>query len=173
MPTASQTRTIAKPAGELWELVCDPHHLPRWWPRVERVEGVEKSAFTELLRSSSGKLVRADFEIVTQDERGMRLVWSQRVDGTPFAAMLAAAETEVRLHPRMGMNASTGTDVTVTLVQTLHGWFRGGRPLTSGGGGPSGGIWSSSIARLGHPMISRAAAKTVKEALDGLERICG
>ncbi|MGH2855564.1 MAG: SRPBCC family protein, partial [Solirubrobacteraceae bacterium] len=40
MPTTQRTRTIAAPAGEVWELVSDPHHLPRWWPRVARVEGV-------------------------------------------------------------------------------------------------------------------------------------
>ena len=34
MPTARRSRTIAAPAEELWEVIGDPHHLPRWWPRV-------------------------------------------------------------------------------------------------------------------------------------------
>jgi alkyldihydroxyacetonephosphate synthase len=38
VPTTKHTRTIAAPAGEVWELIGDPHHLPRWWPRVARVE---------------------------------------------------------------------------------------------------------------------------------------
>ncbi len=94
VPTARSTRTIAAPAGEVWELVSDPHHLPRWWPRVARVEGVERDAFTQVLASPRGRLVRADFHVVAADERALRLVWGQEVDGTPFARVLAAAETE-------------------------------------------------------------------------------
>ncbi len=61
MPTARHTRTIAAPAQELWETIGDPHHLPRWWPRVSRVEDVTESAFTEVLSTKSGRFVRADF----------------------------------------------------------------------------------------------------------------
>ena len=42
MPTARRSRTIAAPAQELWDVIRDPHHLPRWWPRVTRVEDVEE-----------------------------------------------------------------------------------------------------------------------------------
>ncbi len=41
VPSARRSRTIAARAEQLWELIGDPHHLPRWWPRVERVEDVE------------------------------------------------------------------------------------------------------------------------------------
>lgn len=172
MPTASDTRLISAPAGQLWELVSDPHHLPRWWPRVERVEGVEDSSFTQVLRSNSGKVLRADFNVSARDDRQMRLVWSQQVEGTPFARVLASSEIEVKVAPRMGMNQSAATDVTITLVQTLPGWFAG-PPATAGARTSGGGIFSSSFARLGSPLIRMAASKTVKEALDGLQRIAG
>src|SRR5450631_3934686 len=97
MPTARLSRTIAAPADELWEVVRDPHHLPRWWPRVMRVEDVEGDAFTEVMRTAKGRLVRADFNLLSSNEPGQALRWAQRVEGTPFSRLLTSAETEVRL----------------------------------------------------------------------------
>ncbi len=167
MPSASETRVIHAPAGELWEVVCDPHHLARWWPRVERVEAVDGAFFTEVLRSSSGHAVRADFEVTQRDESEMRLVWAQQVAGTPFARVLAASEIELRVQPRMGMNESASTEVTLTISQKLHGWFVGTSARSPGSLPMLNGLF----ARLGSPMVRKAAARTVKEALDGLERI--
>jgi uncharacterized protein YndB with AHSA1/START domain len=173
MPTASETRTISMPAGEVWRLVCDPYHMPRWWPRVERVEGVEGVLFTQVLRgSSSGRLVRADFERTERDDAQMRLVWAQQIAGTPFARVLSASQIELLVRPRMGMNESAGSDVTLTLTQTLPRWFAG-PPAERDARWDGGSIFSSSLGRLGSPMIRKAAVKTVKEALDGLERIAG
>ncbi len=146
MPTTQRTRTIAAPAGVVWELLSDPHHLPRWWPRVARVEAVERDAFTEVLASPRGRLVRADFQVLSADERALVLRWAQRIEGTPFARLLSAAETELRLQPN-----GTATDVTIELRQALRGLF----------------------PRLGANRIRRAARATLEEALDGLERIVG
>ncbi len=168
MPSASESRVIGAPAGELWEVVCDPHHLSRWWPRVERVEAVDGAFFTEVLRGSSGQIVRADFEVRQRDDREMRLLFAQHVAGTPFARVLAASEIEVRVQPRMGMNQSASTEVTLTISQKLHGWLAGASAGPPGGGFP---MLNGLFAHLGSPMVRRAAAKTVKEALDGLERI--
>ena len=44
MPSTRRSRTIAAPLQLLWEVVEDPHHLPRWWPRVERIEDVDGDA---------------------------------------------------------------------------------------------------------------------------------
>jgi uncharacterized protein YndB with AHSA1/START domain len=145
MPTARCSRTIAAPAEQIWELVGDPHHLPRWWPRVTRVEGVEDGAFTEVMRTSKGKTVRADFNLLEHDPAGHSLTWAQRVEGTPFARLLSAAENEVTLTPAVG----AGTEVTLELRQTLTGFF----------------------SRFGGFMVKRAAAKTLEEALESLERI--
>lgn len=168
MPRASQTRVLEMPAGELWATVRDPYHLARWWPRVERVEGVDGELFTEVLRSSSGKLVRADFEIVEMDEWAMTVRWAQQIAGTPFERVLSASETELTVRPRMGMNESASTEVTITLSQTPHGWLAGTSASPPGGLPMLNGLF----ARLGAPLMRRAAAKTVKEALDGLQRLC-
>ncbi len=151
VPTARRSRTIAASADELWDLVRDPHHLPRWWPRVTRVEDVEGGAFTEVMATSKGKLVRADFDLVLADEDARTLRWDQRVQGTPFGRLLKSAETEVRLSPQApGLEAPT-TKVTIELRQALTGFF----------------------PRFGGFMVRRAAAATIDEALNGLERISG
>jgi uncharacterized protein YndB with AHSA1/START domain len=146
VPTTRRTRAIAAPAQDIWELIGDPHHLPRWWPRVARVESVEPTAFTEVLASRRGRLVRADFRVVARDERDLVLRWSQQVEETPFARVLAAAETELRLEP-----AGRTTNVTIELRQSLRGLF----------------------PNLGASRVRRAARATLDEALDGLERIVG
>ncbi len=177
MPTARASRTIAAPVDELWELIGDPHHLPRWWPRVSRVEDVtlagtdEHGAFTEVMKTAKGKTVRADFELVQAHGGERSLRWRQRIAGTPFARVLKTAETEVSLRPvpassssslvgahvagssgSDGVSEATGpTEVTIELHQTLSGFF----------------------PRFGGHMVRRAARATIEEALDGLQRIHG
>jgi uncharacterized protein YndB with AHSA1/START domain len=176
MPTARASRTIAAPVDELWELIGDPHHLPRWWPRVSRVEDVtptgtdEHGAFTEVMKTAKGKTVRADFELVEAKGGERSLRWRQRIAGTPFARVLKTAETEVSLRPApasspplvgasvdgssgsVGVSEATGpTEVTIELHQTLSGFF----------------------PRFGGHMVRRAARATIEEALDGLQRIHG
>src|ERR1700678_2555463 len=99
MRTARRSRTIAAPAGELWDVISDPHHLPRWWPRVTRVEDVEEDAFTEVMKTRKGKLVRADFKVLARDDAARSLTWAQLLEGSPLARVLKSAETTVRLEP--------------------------------------------------------------------------
>jgi carbon monoxide dehydrogenase subunit G len=146
MPAARRSRVVAAPLHELWELIGDPHHLPRWWPRVDRVEDVEGDDFTQVMRTAKGKLVRADFRVLHSEEREHSLTWEQQLEGTPFARLLSEARTHVTLE-----QAEQGTLVTIELHQRLSGFF----------------------ARFGGFMVSRAAAKTIDEALDGLERVGG
>jgi uncharacterized protein YndB with AHSA1/START domain len=160
MPTASRSRTIAAPAEELWEVICDPHHLPRWWPRVTRVEDVEDGAFTEVMRTRKGKLVRADFNVVACDDAERSLIWAQHVEGTPFARVLKSAETEVRLASGNGEAGET-TEVTIELRQAMAGRSRGS------------GLFMGFSSRFGGRLVRRAAQATIEEALDGLERIGG
>jgi uncharacterized protein YndB with AHSA1/START domain len=147
MPTARRSRTIAAPRERLWELIGDPHHLPRWWPRVERVEDVAGDAFTEVMKTSKGKLVRADFRLRRSDAEEWLLVWEQQLEGTPFQRLFSSAETRVRLESA----GDAATDVTLELDQRLSGFF----------------------PRFGGFMVRRAAAATLEQALDGLERIGG
>lgn len=166
MPTARRSRTIAAPAQELWELVCDPHHLPRWWPRVTRVEDVTVTgtggadAFTEVMQTRRGKLVRADFDVIRGAEGERTLTWVQRVAGTPFAAVLDSAETELRLTPAAGDGAAA-TEVTIELRQEMAR------------SSARGGTFLRIAPRLGAPLVRRAAAQTLEQALDGLESISG
>jgi hypothetical protein len=127
------------------------------------VEDVEGDAFTEVMLTAKGKVVRADFNVVVADEVSRSLRWSQLLQGTPFARLLSSAETEVRLsavaaHASLpsGEDDHEGplgpaTEVTIELRQTLTGFF----------------------PRFGGFMVRRAAAATIDEALDGLERISG
>ena len=150
MPTARRTRTIAAPVQELWETIGDPHHLPRWWPRVSRVEDVTELEFTEVLSTSSGKDVRADFTLLQSDEHTRRLRWEQRLEGSPFARLLKSAQTQISLTDAAGGDqAAPATEVTIELKQTLNGFF----------------------PRFGGYMVRKAATRTIDEALDGLERI--
>jgi uncharacterized protein YndB with AHSA1/START domain len=149
MPTARRTRTIAASPQELWEVLGDPHHLPRWWPRVNRVEAVEADAFTEVLISDKGKTVRADFKLLDTVEPE-RVVWAQQIENTPFARVLKSAETEISV-AEAGVGESPASTVTIELRQSLQGF----------------------LARLGGRLVRRAANSTIDEALDGLERIVG
>ena len=126
-------------------MVGDPYHLPRWWPRVERVEAVAGERFTELLRASkSGRGVRADFRIV--EKRKERLLrFEQDLRNTPFEKVLSAAETEIAIEP-----TGDGTTVAITLRQKLRG-----------------------LSRLGGFLVRRATGRILDEALDGLEVALG
>jgi uncharacterized protein YndB with AHSA1/START domain len=170
VPKVRCSRRLAASPAEVWQVVGDPHHLPRWWPRVSRVEAVEGDEFTEVLRSAKGKTVRADFRLL-DEERERRVVWSQQIEGTPFARVLRSAETEIELAPvesvsttlatpgfgeersqaLVSAEAAPGTEVSIEMRQSLHGVF----------------------PRMGSWLVRRAATATLGEALDGLERIFG
>jgi uncharacterized protein YndB with AHSA1/START domain len=178
VPTVRRSREIAAPTEELWDVIRDPHHLPRWWPRVTRVEDVDSGAFTEVMRTRKGKLVRADFRVAACDETERTLVWEQLLEGTPFARVLHSAATQVWLEPakRTGAPPSRGreeasarageqpratTVVSIELRQEIAGYSH------------SSGLFTGFSSRFGSPMVRRAARATLDEALDGLERIGG
>ncbi|HUA11736.1 MAG TPA: SRPBCC family protein [Solirubrobacteraceae bacterium] len=144
MPVARANRTVAAPVERVWDIVRDPYYLPRWWPRVERVEDVGAGAFTEVLRSNRGSVVRADFEVQEQDGARRRLVWAQRTVGTPFERLLDHSRTTIELAASDG-----GTDVALTLDQRPLGLFPG----------------------LGSLLMRRAARATLREALAELESL--
>jgi carbon monoxide dehydrogenase subunit G len=144
MPTARRSRTVAAPPERVWEVVGDPHHLPRWWPKVARVEAVTDEHFTEVLTTLDGRSLRADFRVV--DSRAPeRRAWEQELEGTPFERVFSAASTEVKLLPD-----GDGTRVTVVVRQQVRG-----------------------SARLGGFMVRRATGRVLDEALDALEALHG
>ncbi len=98
MPTTKRSRVLDAPPDKVWRIVGDPHHLPRWWPKVRRVEGVSGGRFTQVMRTEKGKDVRADFRVVEQDPpRLLRFV--QDVEGTPFEGFCARARPTSRPSP--------------------------------------------------------------------------
>jgi carbon monoxide dehydrogenase subunit G len=144
MPTVSRSRTVGAEPDDVWRVVADPHHLPRWWPRVARVERAGEGSFTQVLMTRKGRPVRADFHLAELEEpRGV--AWEQDLVGTPFERLLHSARTEVALAP-----AGAGTEITLTVRQKLRGW-----------------------SRVGPFFFRSAARKQLDEALAGLERACG
>ena len=147
MPRVSRRRTIAAPIGEVWQLVSDPYSLPRWWPRVSRVENVDRkdggrrSQWTKVLETAEGRGVRADFRCLSSAENE-RYVWEQQLEGTPFAKHLRRSEIEIRLRPE-----GEATAIDLTASQTLRG-----------------------MSRLGSPMMRSAQGKILDQALEGIER---
>jgi uncharacterized protein YndB with AHSA1/START domain len=150
MPRASRSRVIAADRGAVWRLVSDPHHLPRWWPKVARVEDVyerERGAgtrWTEVLSTASGKGVRAEFRCRRSREPD-QYEWEQAIEDTPFAKVFKTSVTTVTLDDEAG-----GTRVTLELDQQLSG-----------------------MSRLGGFMVKRASTEQLEEALDGLEDALG
>ncbi len=94
----SRSRTVPVAPDDVWAVVGDPHHLPRWWPLTERVEAVEPEAWTSVMRSDRGKVVRADYRVEAH-EPPRRRAWSQALEGTPFERLLREHRTEVALAP--------------------------------------------------------------------------
>lgn len=144
MATSQSQRTLPVPVEAVWRVIEDPHHMPRWWPGIARMEGVEDDRFTQVLMTKRGKPVRADFRIVVS-EPPWRLAWEQELAGTPFERVLSELVTEVALAP-----VAEGTRVTIAQNQKLRGYSR------------TGGL-----------LMRRATDSRLKEALDGLARTCG
>ncbi len=128
--------------GDIWALVSDPYHLPRWWPMTTRVEDAEGDAWTSVLKTPGGKTVRADFtRIELQPPR--RIAWRQELDESPFERIFASAVTAIDLKP----DGNAATRVELTSTERLRGRFR-----------------------LGSFMVRRAARRRLDDALAGLER---
>jgi uncharacterized protein YndB with AHSA1/START domain len=145
VPRTSRSATIPALPEQVWRTVFDPHHLPRWWPRVQRVEGVEAGRFTEVLSSDRGRSVRADFRVLESRAPEVRR-WAQEIEGSPFERLLRSAETEVRLAP----DGAGATRVTLTVRQKLRG-----------------------AGALGALMVRRATARQLDEALQALAHLHG
>jgi uncharacterized protein YndB with AHSA1/START domain len=142
--TAQRSRRLPASQQELWELISDPHHLPRWWPGVERVEGVQQDRFTQVFRTKRGRPVRADFRVLASQPPWL-CSWEQELPGTPFARVLSESVIEVHLEP-----SEAGSEVTIAQRQKLRGYSR------------TGGL-----------LLRRATGAKLDEALDGLARITG
>ena len=134
--------------ADVWNVVSDPYHLPRWWPNVTRVEGVYErrggsgSQWTKVFETRTGKSVRADFRC-RYSHAPETYGWEQEIPGSPFEKYLRSAVTEIELS-----DADRGTLVEIEIDQRLRGISRFG----------------------GGAMLKRATGRQLDEALDALEQ---
>jgi uncharacterized protein YndB with AHSA1/START domain len=139
---------IPAPRADVWQVISDPYHLPRWWPNVARVEGVYErkggsdSQWTKVFETRRGKSVRADFRC-RYSRAPEAYGWEQEVQGSPFEKYLRSAVTEISLS-----DADGGTRVEIETEQRLRGISRFG----------------------GGPMLRRATGRQLDEALNALAR---
>lgn len=108
-------------------MLDDPHHLPRWWPGVARVETVQGGHWTQVYLTRRGRPVRLDYHRVLVDPP-RRVVWEQEIEGTPLARVLAESLTEILLEQDGG-----ATRVTIAQRQKLKGYSRTGGLLVRRG----------------------------------------
>jgi uncharacterized protein YndB with AHSA1/START domain len=149
MAKVARRRSVPAPVTDVWKLVSDPHSLPRWWPHTARVENVERGGerrgeWTQVLETSEGRGVRADFRCISSAEP-KRYAWEQRLEGTPFERHLKSARFQIDLG-----SDGAGTKVEISSEQTLRG-----------------------MSRLGSPMMRRGQGDILEQALDGIERALG
>lgn len=137
-----RSHVVAAAPDAVWAIVGDPHHQPRWWPGVDRMEGVDADRFTQVLRTRRGRPVRVDYAI-THTQPAELVVWRQELEGSPFARVLSAAEVRIAMSA-----ADDGTRVTITHAQRLRG-----------------------SNRTGGWMLARATRKRLDEALGQLASI--
>ena len=137
-----RSRVIDAPRERVWEVVGDPYHHPRWWPRVQRVEGVTARGWTDVLLSARGNTVRIDWT-VEANEQPTRRRWAQEIENTPFEKLFRANAVEARLDRAEG----GGTHVTLEFHQAPRG-----------------------LARVMPFIIRRPMRGQLDEALDGLAR---
>jgi uncharacterized protein YndB with AHSA1/START domain len=148
---ATSKRTIAVEASpeQVWEVIVDPHHMPRWWPGVKRMEDVSEDRWTQVFQTKKGRPVRVDYHLVQSDPPGPGgdppgvRAWAQDVEGTPFERVLAESVTEIMVEP-----AEAGSQVTIVQRQKLRGYSR------------TGGF-----------LLRRATKERLGEALKGLDGI--
>lgn len=144
----SRSRSIAAARPDVWEVVSNPYHLARWWPKVARVEAVQErtrgkgTLWTKVLQTQAGRQVRADFRCLFS-KAPSAYGWEQEIEGSPFAKVLRSSEVGIELEESGG-----GTLVTLRAQQRLRGLSRFG-----------GGF-----------MLKRATNRQLEEALAGLER---
>ncbi|HEX4753693.1 MAG TPA: SRPBCC family protein [Solirubrobacterales bacterium] len=148
MPRVTRRRTLEAPVPEVWKLVSDPYALPRWWPRVSRVEDVDtrsggrRSQWTKVLETNHGRGVRADYRCLSSAVNE-RYVWEQQLEDSPFAKHLKFSRVEIEMH----VVGERDTRVVMTSQQTMRG-----------------------MSRLGGWLMRKGQRDILDGALDGLER---
>jgi len=139
MRVIDREREISAQRELLWKIVADRHALPRWWPRVARVEDASEQAWTTVVTSPNGKALRADYTLLAC-EAPSRLCWRHEIVESPFERLLTssiyelaleqaqAGTTRVRLRAELGLRGFArlgGFQVTRATTRQLDGALRG------------------------------------------------
>jgi uncharacterized protein YndB with AHSA1/START domain len=135
-------RLLSAPAGAVWGVLADPWRLPAWWPGVTRVEDVSDDAWTTVLSSERGKVVRADYTLLEREPE-RRLAWRHEVAESPFERILNDSRTEIELAAE-----ADDTRVSIAVTHEPRGW-----------------------ARLAPFQLRAATGKQVQGALEGLASV--
>ena len=147
---SERTRLLIVHPVTLWAVIEDPFQMPRWWPGVTRVEGVEEGRFTQVFQTKRRHTVRMDFRVLVSEAPGSggeasgHRAWEQDVQGTPFERVLDQSITEVLIDPAQGGTSQ----VTIAQLQKLRGY-----------------------SRTGTLVMRRATNKRLDQALDGLAQL--
>jgi uncharacterized protein YndB with AHSA1/START domain len=143
VPVVTEHHAFDAPVERIWKVVSDPYALPRWWPRVQRVEEVSDEGWTMVLLSDRGKPIRADYTLARAEPMEL-LEWKQELEETPFERMLSAAGVQIELE----REDAGATGVSLRSTERLRG-----------------------LARFGSPMVRRAARRRLSQALEQLGEI--
>lgn len=151
LSSAKRSRVVSAPVAEVWKVIEDPFQMPRWWPNVERMEGVEEDRFTQVFKTKRRRTVRADFRVLASEPPGGEYTsghrtWTQEVAGTPFERVLHESITEIAVDP----DPAGGTKITLAQRQRLRGY-----------------------SKTGALAMRSATTKRLEQALEGLARILG
>lgn len=151
---ARRSRVINAAPQDIWAVLEDPHHFPRWWPGVVRVEGVSDRGWTHVHTTKKGRAVRIDYRLLDSEPPDTvgtlgRRSWEQEIPGTPFERVLNESITEVLLEPA-DERSRPATLITIAERQKLRGY-----------------------SKTGGWMLRGATKKKLDQALDGLARIFG
>ncbi len=111
---ARRSRALSVPGEKVWDVVSDPYQMPRWWPRVTRVETVDALGWSTILASPRGRDVRADWRLCVSEAPSRRR-WAQELEGSPFARLFVLNEVEVRVSDEV---------VEIEIEQRVRGWAR-------------------------------------------------
>ena len=115
VPITRRRRTLEAPPDEVWAVVADPHHLPRWWPRAARVEDVARRALDQGAGHRQGpqrarRLPDRGLGAAAAAPLGARSSRSRR-----SSACCVPSEVEIELAETA---QGSGTEVTLELAQS-------------------------------------------------------
>ena len=100
--TRQPPRSRAPHRRTVWELVSDPHNLPRWWPRTSgsrtstQAGAASAAQWTKVLGTAAARAC-GPTTAASARARRERYVWEQELEGTPFERHPALLEARDRL----------------------------------------------------------------------------